>query len=150
MLKTKLHDFYTVIERAVATHGGNVPLVTREAIDAAFPDSVEASEREGCDSMLYSGVKEAVSKYIRSRRDNADQADFSDLCDQFKPYISELKSTSYTVPSLGEAIPIGRLIAFPPLLDEARQFMRQKGNECLAEAKRMDDLYAAVMQSKAS
>ncbi len=144
MLKTKLHDFYTMIERAFEVHGGNVPVLTRQVIDAAFPDSVEAAEREGCDAMLYEGVKTAVSKYIRSRSVMEEQGTFADVCEKFRDYIAELKSTSYTVPSMGEVVAVDRLVAFPHLLDEARKFMRQKGNECLAEAKRLDDLYDAV------
>jgi hypothetical protein len=144
MLKSKLHDFYSLIENAQVVHGGNVPLITRMVIDAAFPETVEAADREGCNSMLYAGVKEAVSKYVRSRQILPEQGSFADVCEKFADYIAELKSTSYTVPSLGEAVSVERLVAFPDLLDEARKFMRQKGVECLAEAKRLDDLYNAV------
>jgi len=144
MLKTKLHHFYDLIEDAIGLYGPVVPVVTNAIIERAFPETFETAEREGCNTMLHGGVKAAVSRYIRNRPATDDQPGFEDICGAFRDYISELKSSAYTVPSRGEAVSVSALIAEPDLLDEARKYMRQKGLECMAEAKRLDDLYLAV------
>ena len=59
--------------------------------------------------------------------------------------MQDLRSKSYFVESAEEYVLIPDLIAEPPLLDDARRFMRQKGKECLDEADRLDALYAAVI-----
>jgi hypothetical protein len=48
------------------------------------------------------------------------------------------------VESADEYVDVPSLIAEPALLNDARKFMRRKGEECLAEAKILDELYAAV------
>jgi hypothetical protein len=58
--------------------------------------------------------------------------------------VKDLRSKSYFAESAAEYVAIPDLIAEPELLDDARRFMRRKGIECLAEADRLDALYAAV------
>jgi len=63
---------------------------------------------------------------------------------EFKSIVGKLSSGRYYVPSLDEHLPIVRLIKYPPFLDEARKFHRQKGNEVLRESDVLDELYDAV------
>jgi len=85
-----------------------------------------------------------VKRILRNRHDGLTQTDFADRCDAFAPLVSDLRSKSYFVESAQEYVVVPDLIAEPDLLDDARRFMRRKGLECLAEADRLDALYAAV------
>ena len=144
MLKSKLHHFHDLI----GLYGQNVPVIAKAIIERAFPETFESADREGCEGMLFEGVKGAVSRYIRKRSVMvADQPTFDGWDEAVREAAAELKSSAYTVPSTGEAVSVARLVANPDLLDEARKFMRQKGMECLAEAKRLDDLYGEVLRA---
>ena len=44
----------------------------------------------------------------------------------------------------GEVRPHSRSIADPVLLDDARKHLRRKGDQTIEEARRLDQLYAAV------
>ena len=94
--------------------------------------------------MLRTGIISEVKRILRNRDDGLGQGDFADRCDAFAPLVRDLRSKSYFVESAAEYVVVPDLIAEPDLLDDARQFMRRKGLECLAEADRLDALYAAV------
>ena len=147
MLKAVLAHFYELADQARAKFGDNAPKVTNDIIDRAFPGTMAAAHEEGCDRMFREGVKNAVQKYIRKPGIDTRNRTFSDIDPDFLPLVQELGSVAYYVPSVdgGEYVGVPDLCANPEQLNGARLFMRQKGEECLREAKRLDDLYAAVM-----
>lgn len=146
MLTDKLQVFYQRVHAAMMEVGNSAPRIADRVIAEAFPETADAAEREGADKMLRDGVIEFVSKYLK-RNSNApmdEQGDFSELSDEFRDIVGRLHSHSHYVPTLQQHMPVGFLIANPEYLDEARKFKRQKGEETLAEAAALDELYDAV------
>ena len=146
MLKAVLADFYALADQARAKFGDNAPKVTDDIIAAAFPETFAASMDEGCDRMFRDGVKEAVAKYIRKPAADTRQRTFDDIAPHLLPFAEKLGSVAYYVPTPtgGEYVSVPDLCADISLLDAARKFTRQKGEETLREAKRLDDLYDAA------
>ncbi len=147
MLKQTLRHFYDLADAARVRFGDNAPKVTNGIIEQAFPNTCNAAMDEGCDRMFRDGVKAAVSKYIRKPGVDSRQRTFDDITPDLLPLVEDLGSVAYYVPGLtgGEYVGVPDLCANPGQLNAARAFMRQKGEECLSEAKRLDDLYAAVI-----
>lgn len=147
MLKAVLADFYALADQARAKFGDNAPRVTDDIIERAFPETFAASMQEGCDRMFRDGVKDAVAKFIRKPSVDDRQRSFDDIAPELPPLAQELGSVAYFVPGLdgGEYIGVPDLCHDLPKLNAARAFMRQKGDECLREAKRLDDLYHAAV-----
>lgn len=146
MLKEVLAEFYQLAEQARAKYGDHAPKITDDIIAAAFPETVAASEVEGCDRMLRDGVKSQIAKYIRKPRRDTRQRTFEDISDEFKPLVEVLGSVAYYVPCAtgGEYVGVPDLCHDADALDAARKFMRMKGEETLAEADRLDQLFAAI------
>lgn len=147
MLKETLAEFYRLADEARAKFGENAPKVTDDIIEAAFPDTYAASLTEGCDRMFREGVKNAVAKYIRKPPQDERQRTFDDILPGVRPFAEKLGSVAYFVPTVdgGTYVSVPDLCHDAAALDAARRFMRQKGDECLREAKRLDDLYDAVL-----
>lgn len=144
MLSNKLHLFYAKLNEAVALHGTNAGAVTDAIIREAFPETVAAAEQEGADSMLRTGVHEFVSAlFKRSPKHHPDQFDLN-IPEPFQPIVSKLKGESHYVEKLHAYIPVPLLIANPEWLDDARKYKRRKGEETIAEAAILDELYEAV------
>lgn len=130
---------------AVASRlGNNAPRIADDIMEAAFPLTCSQARAEGAHRMLRTGIISEVKRILRNQDDGPAQADFADVCAAFRPLVKDLRSKSYFVESAAEYVAIPDLIADPDLLDDARRFMRRKGIECLAEADRLDALYAAV------
>jgi hypothetical protein len=146
MLTDKLRVFYDAVNLAIARHGKNAPAIANEVINAAFPETAIAAEAEGADAMLRDGVIAKVKKILTKEAEN-DQVDFAEIAADFLPIVKRLHGHSHYVPSVGEYVHVGMLIAEPHLLDEARRFKRQKGIETIAEADVLDALYFAVTES---
>lgn len=146
MLTDKLQSFYQSVHEAMMDVGNNAPRIADRVIADAFPMTSEAAEREGADKMLRDGVISFLGKYLK-RNSNAplwEQCDFAEISPEFQDIVGKLQSQSHYVPSLQQHMPIGVLISDPDLLDEARKFKRQKGDETLAEADVLDELYEAI------
>lgn len=149
MLKAVLSHFYALADEARQKFGDNAPKVTDDIIEAAFPRTVEAATVEGCDRMLREGVMGAVKDLIRRPPADERQRTFNDIAPELMPLAEKLGSVAYYVPSASGP---GRYMSVPDLchdaraLDAARQFMREKGEECLREAKRLDQLFEAVIR----
>ena len=149
MLKAVLQHFYELADEARAKFGNDAPVVTDAIIQAAFPKTYAEAMEEGCDRMFRIGVKDAVKSYIRQPPQDDRQRHLNDIDPKFLPLIHDLGSVAYFVPSIngtGEYVGIPDLIAEPEKLDAARKFMRLKGDECLREAKKLDELYDAVVE----
>lgn len=141
-----LSHFYLLADTARAKFGDNAPKITDDILRKAFPDTVAASENEGCDKMLRVGVKSAVQQYIRKPLKDTRQRTLNDIDPDFLPVVEQLGSLAYFVPADdgGEYVGVPDLCHDRASLDAARKFMRIKGNETLAEADRLDQLYNAI------
>lgn len=146
MLNKRIAHFHELVWAAAHRVGKSAPRVTNEIIQRAFPRTVAEAELEGADKMLRTGVIEEVKDILRAQTHNYDlQADFAEINEAFQPIVKKLSSKSYFVESLDEYVDVPTLINRPALLDDARQFLRRKGLETLAEAKLLDRLYKAVV-----
>lgn len=144
MLSSRLAQFHSLVNDARARVGASPPKIADEIMAIAFPRTVEEAEREGADKMLRRGVIGAVADAVRKARTDDDTRDMAEIEASFRPIVQRLHSKAYYVPSMNEQVDIADLISMPDFLDEARKFMRQKGMECLEEARTLDDLYVAV------
>ncbi len=144
MLNKLLAEFQSLVHEASTRVGANAPAIADAVIKTAFPKTVSSAEQEGASDIFRDGVVGAIKKLIRRGPSDVTQRDFVDICEEFAA-ASELKSRAYFVPQIAEYVSIPRLVSDPELLDGARRFMRQKGEECIAEANRLDRLYEAVM-----
>ncbi len=147
MLNKLLADFHALVYEASMQVGSNAPAIADAVIKIAFPKTCSSAEQEGAGEIFRNGVISAVKKLIRRGSPDVTQYDFAEANEQFA-VISELKSVAYFVPQIAEYVSIPRLVSNPEHLDDARRFMRQKGEECIAEANRLDRLYEAVMAAR--
>lgn len=145
MLNTKLALFHELCWKAAAAVGYSVSAITDAVICQAFPETVRAADDEGASSMLRDGVMKSVNRLLKSAPDDR-QIDFGQIAPQFRAVVKRigLKRVRYFVESLDLHVDVEKLIAKPELLDDARRHMRRKGEECIAEADRLDELYFAV------
>jgi hypothetical protein len=146
MLNTKLALFHELVWKAVDRVGYSAAAITDAIIALAFPETVKVAEREGAFTMLRTGVNDAVRGVLKTVPDER-QIDFAQVDPQFRTILKRigLKNVRYYVESLGAHVPVPELMGKPSLLDDARKYMRRKGEECIAEATRLDELYAAVI-----
>lgn len=148
MLTDKLRPFYDAVNEAIAEVGKSASKIADRVIVEAFPETAEAAEREGADKMLRQGVIARVTSMLTKGGDDTAQADFAEIAADFMPIVERLHSHSHYVPlpDVQEYVHISLLIQNPDWLDAARKYKRQKGEETLAEAKVLDELYEAVTQ----
>lgn len=145
MLTDKLQEFYRHVHAAIIEVGNSAPRIADRVIAEAFPATCEAAEREGADKMLRDGVVAFLTNWLkRNSNTPEDQGDFAELSHEFKSIVVKLHNASHYVPTLQQHMPVGFLIGNHEFLDEARKFKRQKGEETLAEADVLDELYDAV------
>jgi len=149
MLNKRVPDLSDAVWDAVAKVGMNPAKVADRIIKDVFPRTLAEAMIEGADRMLRVGLIDAVKPMLRGGAVSHAQGDFSEIDSAFEPLVAELKSAAYFVEALGEQVPVARLIAEPDLLDDARKFMRRKGDECIAEALRLDLLHNAVVREAA-
>jgi hypothetical protein len=148
MLETHYRDFTVCVWNVARRIGLKPPAVADEVITDLFPNTRREAVDEGADKMLRNGVIAAVKRVLKQDDSGSEQLDLSNVDESFRPIVAKLGSHSYHVEALEERVPIATLIANPDLLDDARKFMRRKGEECLAEAERLDQLYNAVMATQ--
>lgn len=144
MLNKRTADFVEMVWSAVATCGKNAPKIADRILKKAFPRTVEEAAYEGADKMLRKGVIAEIKRIIRNEIPTDEQRDFSDIEPNFTPIVRRLKSNAYYVEGLQEYCSIPELIENRVLLDDARKHLRKKGEECLADAAVLDELYEAV------
>jgi hypothetical protein len=118
--------------------------IADDMLGRSFPATLSAAEDEGASTMLRKGVIAAVKDVLASPVSSVAQADFASISSAFAPTVRTLKRPSYFVEARGEYVSVADLIREPVLLNDARGFMRRKGDECLAEADRLDQLYREV------
>lgn len=134
--------------------GNSAPGIADAVITTTYPKTVKVSQKEGAYGLLRTGVVVFVRAYLKGEgihitpTADADQAGMWEIAPGFQEVAAQLTHEEYFVPSLGDFVPKAKLIALPPLFDEARKFVRSKGDECIAEADRMDIAYVALMRLK--
>lgn len=147
MLNKRKSNFAELVWTSAAVVGNNAPAVADRIIREAFPLTISEAEIEGAATMLRVGVIAAVKDVLKNGAVSDDTIDFSEIDPAFGKIARRLKSKTYFVEMRNEYVSVAGLIRDPALLDDARRFMRRKGEECLAEAKNLDELYAAVTES---
>jgi len=148
MLNKKHVELHELVWASAAIVGRSPPKIADDIIGRLFPRTFAEATIEGAESFLRSGLISEINRIVRSSGDDGEQQDFSDIDPTFRAVVKNLKSKAYMVPSLGEQVTVRALIANPAWLDEARRFMRQKGEECIAEAVNLDQLFAAVTEGR--
>ncbi len=148
MLNKRVANFAELVWATAARVGNSAPAIADKIMKRAFPQTVSEAEVEGADRMLRVGVIAEVKRILKHGAADEAQADFSDLVPEFAKIARGLKSRTYFVETANEYVDVSGLIAEPALLDDARRYMRRKGEECLAEAKILDELYAAVTNTQ--
>lgn len=122
----------------------NAAAIRDHIVKLLYPRTMKEAEDEGALQHFLAGVTVAVRRVLRQMESDGLQHDLGEVHPKLFPYVQILKHPSYFVPSLGEYLTIVELIETPTLLDEARVFLRRKGEEVIAEAERLDDLFKAV------
>jgi hypothetical protein len=141
---TTRSELTELINDAAATAGNSGPKIADRIIGIAYPETIEAAKREGCETYLRRGLIAHISRYLRRTNATPTQIDLSDVHPSFQPIARRLKSSAYYVPSIEEYVGIADLIGSLSQLNEARGYMRLKGVQCLAEARTLDQLYEAA------
>lgn len=148
MLQKRNADFAEEVWRTSARLGSmSPPRIADDIIGRLFPATLSAAEDEGAATMLRKGVIAAVKDVLASPGSHVAQVDFASINAAFAPTVRTLKRPSYFVESRGEYVSVADLIEEPALLNDARSFLRRKGDECLAEADRLDQLYREVLDA---
>ena len=150
MLTKRRPDLNEMVWEAAAQVGQNAPKIADAILERAFPRTHAEATIEGADKLLRDGLIATVKSVLRTAGADVEQLDFSDIDEAFREIAGTLKRPSYYVEKLAEYVAVGTLIARPDLLDDARRFLRRKGEECIAEADRLDQLHAAVLAAKPS
>jgi hypothetical protein len=122
----------------------NTAKIVDHIIEEAAPGTVAAARHEGFFPMLRSGVMAHVRKILGTKIDEDGAPSLFDIHPDLAPYASALKRGAYYVESLDEFVSLAALIENVRLLDDARKYMRRKGEETLAEANALDKLYYAA------
>jgi hypothetical protein len=144
MLNKRTANFTDLVRTAAVKVGNNAPAIADKIMKRAFPQTCIEARIEGADKMLRVGIIADVKRILKRGATDDTQIDFSDAAPEFAAIVRKLKSKTYFVESADEYVDVPSLITDPALLDDARKFMRRKGQECLAEANTLDELYVAV------
>lgn len=141
-------EFEAHVWKTVRRTGRSAPTIANEIIGEFFPETLGAAEKEGADKMLRNGVIAFIKRIIREKdkeRPDAATIDMAEIEPSFRPYVEALDDDAYYVEQCESHLTVRELIDDPALLDDARKFMRKKGDECHAKADKLDALYEAVM-----
>lgn len=145
MSREAIAEFYEAVWVSAAQHGMRPAYITSDILSDLFPQTTFAANDEGASAYLRDGVNKAVKKVLSQKPADEMQGAFSEIDPAFAAYVGNLKRGSYYVESVDEFVTIPDLIKRVHLLDEARKYLRRKGEETLAEAAQLDKLYAAVV-----
>ena len=133
-----------ILEAANRLGARSGPAVADAIIARVFPSTLKASKGEGAEHILRNGLIAHVARVLKASTPQVAQKDFAALETSFGEYIKPLKSQSYFVPSRSEYVSVPDLIARPEQIKEAAAALRQHGEDCIAEAVRLDRLFEAV------
>jgi hypothetical protein len=146
MLNKRIANFAEMVWSSARSVGANAPKICDDILRSVFPRTASEAEMEGADKMLRVGVIAAVKDVLKNSVGEPGQIDLNEAYPGLMPICEKLKSRTYYVPGRGEYVQVAELIEDAALLDDARKYMRQKGEECLSEADTLDQLYHALME----
>lgn len=149
MLNKRRPDLNELVWEAAHRVGHNAPKIADDILAPTFPRTHAEAIMEGADKLLRDGLIATVKRILRTAGEDIEQRDFAEIDPAFRHITDGLRRPSYFVESLDQYATLAELIACPDLLDDARKFLRRKGDETLAEAERLDQLYAAVTGASA-
>lgn len=145
MLNKRSFDLSEMVWSAALRLGTrSAPRIADDILSKAYPRTVEEAEVEGAVTALRRGFIADVERIVRSAAGDDTQIDIGDIDPAFQTIARKLKSNSYYVETRQQQETVSSLVSTPAWLDDARKHMRRKGEECLAEATTLDELYAAV------
>ena len=139
-------DYYLEIKAAAIAKFGMRPAPVADAILAeCFPETTYAAKREGCDMTLRLGLIETLKKEFKhaAQPDEFEQYSF-EFPESIRDIVPRLKGTSQYVEGYGGYIPNKALFSRSDWLDDARKYKRKKGDEAIAVANVLDEIYAAL------
>jgi hypothetical protein len=115
------------------------------------PETADAAQREGAYSWLRDGALRAIKAAMGKGRKCINTVGFDERFPELFPFVSQLSSTTYYVPSRESYEEIEELVETDDAeaIEEAARFMQLKGEECLAEARRLRELAAAIRRARA-
>jgi len=148
MLTDQQRILRELIAEAVGRVGRSATKIADDVLPRAFRRSLPELEIEGGARILRQGLVAFIKPLLDEAEPDDRQLDFGDVDEAFHAIVSRLPKRVFFVPSLGLYVPISDLIDEPERLDEARRFTRQKGEETLATADILDQLYAAVIDAR--
>lgn len=143
MMDEKRQALVELVFEIAARVGGSAPRITDELLPIQGPLTMKAATAEGLDTCLREGVERFVKRVIRTAPSETAQTEFDP---DILPYAKKLKSHAYYVEAREEHVSVADLIKDPHMLDDARKYMRRKGEECIEEADRLDQLYFALTE----
>lgn len=147
MLNKRSSNFAELVWDASHRLGSSATRIADEIIATAFPKTVEEAGHEGADKMLRHGVVAEVKRILTRTSDADGQIDMSSIDKSFGEIVGRLKKGKYFVEELDEYVSVADLIKNPEYLGSARDLMLRKGEECLAEARTLGELYDAITSS---
>jgi hypothetical protein len=149
MLNKRIPDLHVHIWKAVEDCGHNAPKVADAIMGELFPRTTTEAAIEGADRFLRSGLIAEITRILKSGAggDDGEQGDFAAIDPAFAALVEELPHKRFFVEARQEQVHIAELIQNPDELDDARRFMRRKGEECIAIARILDQIHAAVVGS---
>jgi hypothetical protein len=149
MLNKRIPDLHVHIWKAVEGCGHNAPKVADAIMGELFPRTATEAAIEGADRFLRSGLIAEITRILKSGAgdDEGAQWDFATIDPAFASLVELLPHKRFFVEARQEQVHIAELIEAPDQLDDARRFMRRKGEECIAIAEILDQLHAAVVDA---
>lgn len=144
MLNDKLRLYHEKKNEAVAIFGMSAAKVADHIIRQCFPDTVAAAEAEGCIYMLRAGLIQQLTNDFKHTAPIDEDQYLLDFPEPIQNIIGKLKGKSHYVTSQGLWIRNEDLFANREWLDDARRFKRAKGEEVLAEATVLDEIFEAL------
>jgi hypothetical protein len=147
------HNLAEAILAATEVEGASPPKIVDRIIEQQYPRTVTASKIEGA----YTYFRDGLVAYVRAvlkrggveDSDDRRQRDLSEIDADFRPMTTGLSHTDYFVPSRGVFVSLADLLRHLDQFDEARRYLRRKGEETIREADKLDELYFAAMAAAA-
>jgi len=149
MLHSQLGALNDLIVESMSRVGMTPSGIADDVLPLAFPLSLPSLQAEGGEGLLRDGLVRHIKRVLDRPAATPAQRDFSELDFAFGAIVDRLPKRVFFVPSRNVFVWIVDLINDPALLDEARLFTRKKGEETIATAVLLDQLYAAVIEAAA-
>lgn len=145
-----INEFHAAVWVSAAKHGMKPSHVAADIMEELYPQTLSAAGDEGALAYLRDGINKAVKQVFSAKPKDENQDSLFDIDASLMPHVENLKRFSFYVEAIDEFLTVTDLIKNVRWLDDARKHLRRKGEETLAEASRLDKLYAAVIARSAA